>query len=280
MPEEEVKKPEELGIPIPGEQIPKAVEDAARSLGWTPFEEFRGPDEEWVDPVVFLVRQGQLTRQSSQNNKRLNKINEELRATLNSLKVHNETVYKGEVKRLQQQIKELEAEKQEALKENNAALVEDINTKISDIKESMPPPPVIPDSTENDVVLTDWYEKNPWYNTHPEMKRFADAIGDEWATKKLPLPKILDKIEKAVLAEWPEFFGRQTRAKPDAVESAGKRTTGDKKDGTNGGKKYNWSQMSPSQQTIAKQFERHGAKTAQEYMKELDEMGILGVSHE
>lgn len=270
MPEE--KAPDAgLGIPVPGEVAPKEIEDAAYRLGWRSKDEFNGEESEWVDALTFLVRGSELQRQTSKNNQYLKKTVDELNTTIDNLKVFNETVYKAELKKLTAQIKELEAEKKEAIKEGNVALVEDIDGKIADVKDSIPPPPATTVSNTNNEVLGEWYEKNPWYQKNPDMKRYADAIGDELALKKVPLPKILEKIEKAVVEMWPEFFGKENRAAPNPVEGAARRPAG----ASTGGKKYTTRNLTEAQLAIGRQFEKHGAMKMDEYIAELAKSGAI-----
>jgi len=259
-----------LGTPIPGEDIPKAVEEAAYKLGWRSKEEFSGEEAEYVDPLTFLVRGSELQRQSSKNVSYLKKTIDDLNSTIDNMKVFNESVYRSELKKLTEQIKELEAEKKEAIKEGNVALVEDIDGKIAEVKNSAPPPPAATKAAANNEVLDAWYEKNPWYKKNEDMARYADSIGDDLALKKVPLPKILEKIEKAVLEMWPEYFGKETKAAPSPVEGGQRRAAT-----ATTGKKFTSRNLTDEQLTIGKQFAKYGVMTMDEYIADLAKLGAI-----
>src|SRR3990167_11082395 len=51
LPDEEVEEENE-----PEQSEPNAVETEARSMGWVPKEEFRGPESQWRDAEEFVER--------------------------------------------------------------------------------------------------------------------------------------------------------------------------------------------------------------------------------
>lgn len=264
---------EGLGIAIPGEQIPQTIQDEAYKAGWRPKEEFSGEEAEYVDPLTFLLRGVELQKTSSKAAKELRKTNEELQKTIGNLKVFYENTYKAEIQKKDAQILELQTERDEAIKEGNLALVKDLDKKIDAAEKSKPAPPVSTTgaSTADTELLNEFYGKNPWYNADAELRKYADSIGDDLAGK-VPMKKILERIEKGVKDMYPEKFPAPRKTETGSpVETGGRRPGGDR-----GTKKYTERDLTDEQKAIGKQFVRHGAMTMDKYIEDLAAQGSIG----
>jgi hypothetical protein len=248
-------------------EIPvQTIEDIARELNWRPLEEYRGDPDKWVDAATFL-KNGVVVQQKLQRNVK------QLEASIGDLKLHNERVYKVQVHKLQDEIKQLKEERKAAIADGNVALVEQLDDKIEATKEAIPEKPAETAAADTEVneKFNAWVSQNQWYTKHPEMKKYADKVGEKYAGA--PIERILTKVEEAVKDVWPEHFEnkkREARPAADTVEGSGRRPS-------NGGKKttYTWNDLSEDARRTGDRFARQGIMTREQYLKERIEMGDL-----
>jgi len=117
-----------------------------------------------------------------------------------------------------QQVDQLKQQKLTALEEGEHNRVMEIDEKIIDIHSAPKAPEVAPDTTEFD----NWADSNTWYDSDIHLKRYADAVGAEYATKYGQLDTAaLNKITEEVKQAFPDKF-TQSRTRPSPVEGAGR----------------------------------------------------------
>jgi hypothetical protein len=248
-----------------GIEVPvQTIDDIARELSWRPLDEFNGDPEKWVDAATFI-------KNGVQVQKKLQRHVKELEKGVADLKIHNETVYKARVQKLQDEIKTLKEERKTAIAEGNVALVEQIDEKIETAKESIPSKPVSPADDEVNEKFNAWVGQNAWYVNDPEMKKYADKIGEKYSGA--PIEKILQKVEEGVRELWPETFNGKrdsTRQVVDPVEGGGRRVTA-----PGGRKSYSWNNLSDRRRSIGDRFVREGIMTRADYIQDLVDSGAI-----
>ena len=190
------------------------VQEEALSQGWVPKEEFDGDHERWVDAGEFL-RRGELFRKIESQSKEL----KDVRKALAELAKHNAKISEVEYAKA---IDALKTQKKEALSEGDAERVVDIDDKLDLVKDQqkqLQQQQVQEVVTNNEVhpELKNWINKNPWYESDPKMRKFADALGSSLAGEMSPI-EVLKEVEKEVKARFKEKFRNPNRDKPGAVE--------------------------------------------------------------
>ena len=259
--EAEKNKPEKS---VEGPQLTD-IEQLAVKIGWNPDHE--GGDREFVSAEDFILRSKEIQATANKQNKSLKKKVDDLTKGLNLLQEHNDTVYKVQVKALKSRIKELEGRRKEAVEDGDTEAVTAIDDQIREIRDI---PEELPVERVNAVPeeFEAWIENNGWYNTNREMRAYADAVGKEYAEKKLPLSKVYEMVTRDVKKVFPENFkdGKSAPAAP-AVEGASRTT---RKSAAKS--KYTFNDLSREQQDICKQLVQMGLKTEREYIDELAEI--------
>lgn len=243
------------GIPVPGEFTP--VQQEALQQGWVPKEEYEGDTEKWVDAAEFL-RRGELFRKIESQSKEM----KELRKALNSLAQHNAKIREVEYKRA---LDDLKSQKKEALSEGDAEKVVDIDERIDFVKEQQRASQAqqvqeVTQSVEIHPELQSWVSKNPWYESNPDMRKFADKYGMALAGEMSPT-EILKEVEKAVKERFKDKFRNPNRDRVSAVEGAVNRPG-------KGSSEADY-ELSDVEKTVMKTLVDGGHITKEEYIKQL-----------
>ena len=230
--------------------------DRARQMGWRPLEEFDGDKSRWVDAREFILR-GELYDRMHQRDRQFR----ELQTTMQNLISHNKKV---EHLAYERAVKDLTAAKKSALEQGDAAAVVEIDERLGDVRDQMK-------SAANQTAQQaaqntppeyfDFASANPWYTKDRAMTAFADQVGMEYFQQGHSPAEVYKKVESEVKKEFAHKFAR-----PKATESVASGNSASHAGGKSSGK------FSPSaeEQTLAKQFVKHGVfKNEEEYYKQL-----------
>jgi len=136
-----------------------------------------------------------------------------------ALQQHLETLQESINK---QRVDDLKVQKRVALKGEEFDRVMEIDEQIIDIHaEPAAPAQQPPDTT----VFDDWAEQNTWYDSDTQLKRYADAVGAEYAKQYGTLDSsVLAKVTAEVKSAFPDKF-TATRTRPSPVEGASRATS-------------------------------------------------------
>ena len=265
--DEEVLEEAEKNKPEKSVEEPQLtdIEQLAVKIGWNPDHE--GGDREFVSAEDFILRSKEIQATANKQNKSLKKKVDDLTKGLNLLQEHNDTVYKVQVKALKSRIKELEGRRKEAVEDGDTEAVTAIDDQIREIRDI---PEELPVERVNAVPeeFEEWIENNGWYNANREMRAYADAVGKEYAEKKLPLSKVYEMVTRDVKKVFPENFKDEKSAPSAPAVEGASRTT--RKSAAKS--KYTFNDLSREQQDICRQLVKMGLKTEREYIDELAEI--------
>jgi hypothetical protein len=229
-PEQEDATPESEEANVP-EQEPKnplwtkEIEDVARSVGWTPAENYKGPKEQWRDPVEFL-RTGKATHQNlrAERDRDREQFVDTIRRTekmaaiaLENQKKQLEDRYRAQMRYAASQGDvEGHVAAEKALDEARS----NFDKEIAPLRETPPP---ARQNLEPEVV--EFVERNDWFKTNLAMRNTSVAMLDEVQAEypHLPLDRQLNVVELRMKKEFPHKFngGKATespRAGPSRVE--------------------------------------------------------------
>jgi len=203
MSEEQLEQEENLE-PAPEEF--NEVEQEALEMGWNP-EGVEGrrslSAEEFIDrkPLYDKIHQSERAVKRMQDSQ-------------SALQQHLATLEESINK---QRVDDLKVQKRTALENDEVDRVIEIDEQIIDIHQT-PTAPAAPDTTEFD----NWADKNTWYDSDLQLKRYADAVGAEYANKYGKMDAgILAQVTAEVKEAFPDKF-KPTRNRPSPVEGAGR----------------------------------------------------------
>jgi len=199
-----VDAPEET--PVKEQPQERDWESEAKAQGWN--AEYDGDNK--VDAREFVLR-----KPLFDDLKKLRKKTRDLEAAVMAQqRIHQEQL----VKERDRVVKELKAEKKEALQAGDVEKVFDIDERLAEASKPVATPAVTAPREFSEFV-----DKNPWYETEPHMKRWADSYGIEY--KQNHPNATLDEIYRAVTTEvkeaFPHKFENPKRNKPPSVEGGG-----------------------------------------------------------
>lgn len=183
-------------------------ESEALSKGWNPEGAKEGRKN--LSAGEFLDRQP-LYDKIHKSERAVKRMQESQSALQSHLDMLQESISK-------QQVDALKVQKRTALEEGEHDRVMEIDEKIIDIHSTPKAPEVAPDTSEFDS----WADSNTWYDNDLQLKRYADAVGQEYAQKYGKLGQSeLSKITEEVKLAFPDKFS-QSRTRPSPVEGAGR----------------------------------------------------------
>lgn len=247
----------------------EAIENEARSMGWKPLEEFEGPKTKWRSAKEFVDRTSFFKKIETQN-KTIN----ELKTALKELGSHQAKIAKLEREKA---IRELKALKKEAFEAQDFDALQEVDDQLVALQSA--PDPVVnipePNTQDSNELFVEFKERNPWYDTDPELRELADTLAMGYAAQKVQAnqqvvpSELFDFVEKQVKKQ----KGTKTRM-ADPVHS-NKQTVSNSN--RSSAKKFTVNDLTPLQKSMAKRFVEAGAfKNQQEYVDSLVEMGELG----
>lgn len=201
------------GTQVPGEVTP--LMQQALEQGWRPKEDFEGGEDEFIDYAEF-VRRGELFRKIESQSKDM----KEMRRALAEMSKHNSKIREVEYARA---VADLKAQKKAAMNEGDFDKAEEIDDKIDLVKDQQRADAqaavqaAIPQEVHPELQA--WMNRNPWYNSDPKMKAYADVLGQQLGGSMSPTD-VLKEVEKEVKERFKEKFSNPNRTKAGAVEGA------------------------------------------------------------
>lgn len=249
-----------------------AVEQRAVGMGWK--KDWDGNEEDFIDAKEFVRRQplfDKIAENKKQNERALSEL-KEVKDSLNQLASHHQKVKEVEYQRALKTIRE---DKRSALKEGDAVRALELDDQIDNLTEQHKEE-VVELKQQNtqqqqqgvSPQFLSWVKDNDWYLKEDEMHDFADGAAAAYVQRlKIKgqsiiendvFEHVLEKVKKA----YPEKFENPNRNRPSAVNGSDR-----------GGKPVKGSyKLSDEEEQVAKNFERLGIMTRDEYVKERKSM--------
>lgn len=235
-----------------------SIEEKAISMGWRPKEQFEGDEEEFIDAKEFVRRQPLFDRIESQN-KQLKNVTKALEA----LKTHYTRVEEAAV---QKAINQLKAQRKSALADGDGDSFELFDDEIKKAEQQLSAIEQVKNKpiVEEEVVHPEWQSfqsRNPWYNTTGYMRKFADEIGADLASKGIAPVEVLKQVEQAVRKEFPHKFVNPNKENAPTVEQGrgGPKPAGKDSD----------SFMNEQERKVMNDLVRSGLLTKEKYIADL-----------
>lgn len=209
------------------------IEKEAKTLGWSPKEEFRGDPEKWVDAETYVKRGKETLPILKENLERLTKKFESLEAARQQDKKTfeqfrefatkaEERAYKQAEENYKKDLASLKKELKSAAKEGDEGEIDRIASSIDSLKPPDPPKKEPPKPDEAPEFI-DWKTRNSWYGTDPERTIYADSVATFVASTNPTLKgaEFFDTVGKHVKEKFPDKFENQKKNTPPAAEGGG-----------------------------------------------------------
>jgi len=231
------------------------IEQEAISKGWNP-QGVEGRRN--LTAEEFLDRQP-LYDKIHKSDRAVKRLQEQQEALMKHLEMLQNNV-------VDRTVEDLKRQKKEALEEEDHDRVIEIDEKIIKAREA-PEPPKPTQSTE---VFDTWVEENTWYEQDAKLRRYADAVGAEYAQQYGEItPALLNKIALEVKETFPDKFNG-TRTRPSPVEGA-QRGRGKAR-----AAKYSAKDLDEDARNVMRTLVRNGTySNEQEYISALEKSGYF-----
>ncbi len=231
----------------------------ALEQGWKPKEEYQGDPGKWKEAKEFVER-GELFKKIDTMGKEL----KETRRALQMLKEHHNKVKEVEYSKAVNELKQLQ---KKHLEEGNSDGYLETTELLTDLKAEQKAREVVQEvtPTQPDPRFVSWVTDNKWYNSDPEMRQFADAVGMGYAqtNRNLSPEEVLAYVTKEVKERFKDKFVNPNRTKSTLVgssnTSAGTSTKND-------------IELTDDERRVMNTFIRTGVLTKEEYLSEIKRM--------
>jgi hypothetical protein len=198
---------------------PTESEAKARRQGWRPKDEYRGPEDKWVDADAFLKRSDEELPVMRERLKKQDRDLADLKGTVAKFAEHHAKVEKIAYERAMAEVKK---QRREALAIGDADGFEQAEERLAELKEVKPAATQKEAAAEVAPEVKAWVEKNTWFDPKTTMGKYAMAAHDEIMRDNpdMPITEQLDAVAKEVKQRFPEKFANAKRSAPPAVEGA------------------------------------------------------------
>ena len=233
------------------------IEAEAREQGWKPKEEYEGDPNKWR-PAKDFVERGELFGKIDHMGKEL----KETRKALKMLQEHHTKVKETEYVRA---VNELKALQKRHLEEGNSDGYLETSELLTDLKAEQKAREVVSASapTPVDPRFVEWVGANKWYEKDPEMREYADVVGNGYAQRNpgLDPEDVLVYVSKQVKKQFSEKFINPNRNKPSAVEGA-----------STGAANKSSFELTEDERKVMNTFVRSGVMSKEEYIAQVKQM--------
>jgi hypothetical protein len=234
------------------------IEAEARKLGWSPRENWRGRDEEFVEAAEFVRRGKEVLPIVRSQVEKTRAENEALKRQLADTKAEYDDRFKRTERMTQklleqqrtQMVAEFEAKKREAAAAGDTAAYDRVvaseQRAYAKMAEKDPEADVKPAATGQASVPTEvqeWSQRNPWFHRDAALAREAEGVHLALLQEApgLPLAANLERVTETLKSRYPHKFGVTTEKNGrtfSAVEGSNSMRTG-----SVGSKERGWKEL-------------------------------------
>jgi hypothetical protein len=179
-------------------------ETRARTMGWLPKEQFKGPEDHWLPADKYLERGDAIMPILQANNKKLadglsrvESENAQLKASLAAASESIEELKKFRTslnkEKVQEQKETILAQLKDAKKEGDVDAEVVLTDKLSEVNAALkattasptaaPAPSPSPSTPQLTEEAKTWMAANPWFSQDKRKTGFAMGLADEWKAK-------------------------------------------------------------------------------------------------
>jgi cytochrome c556 len=258
----------------------QATEKEARLLGWVPKEDFRDGDA-WVDAETFVKRGKEINPILRKNNEILLKKLEtatqeiaEVKKAAKEFEKFQKEQADRKVKEITNQLEVLKQSRKDAITSGDGEAVVAIEEQMDELKaekqttlEEAKAPVEEPQAKTQvlDPLVVAWMDKNEWFGVDRTLTVLANEVGAQLNQKNPNLrgEAFFEALDEALVAEFPEKFGKKERANP--IEGTTK--------GSNrpvGGSAKSYKNLPADAKQACDRFVRQGFMTQEDYVRDYD----------
>lgn len=241
-------------------------EEEAKTGGWMPEADYKGPEGQWVAAKEFVARKPLYDKIRKQQ-RRIKTVEASNVAVSDHLKKVKSFEY-------DRALADIKSQKLQALEKGDHVSTVELDDKMADLKATRQTE-VASAEQEQQELFGGWLEENSWYKEGTDVQDYADgraAIYRQNNPEATPM-EVLDHIKEKAQAMFPNEFENKTRQAAVSVEGQGTTRTTRPSEANS---KFRRSDLNSEQKTIMDKMIRGGAKISEkDYIQQLGDMGEL-----
>ena len=236
-------------------------EAEASEQGWTPKENWKGPDEKWTDAKTFVERGEKIAGILKSKVDRLESKVENLTESNRKFgEYHKETLEKQRAKNAEK-ISELEAELAQSITDGDGQKYTKTKREIASLESEQTAPS--DDAKAWDQMAQGWVADNPWYAENRKLARYADGLSDEIRGEGYNGQAYFAELTRRVKQDFPSEFENPNKSKSSTVEEGGTVSVSDSKAKT-------YDNLPAEAKAACDDFVKQGFMTQADYVKQYD----------
>ena len=263
----EAAKPESEPKAEPKAETDKTIEELATKIGWQP----NHTGKDYIDAASYILKSREIQETMKEHNDNLKDQLSDMQNSIESLKTHNEKVYRADVKRMQTEIEDLQKQKREAVELADVDKVDELDKQIDGLQKDLSEPQNNQQPIQNPIYV-EWVKDNQWYLNESEMATYAEIVAEQYAGA--PLDRLYKIVRNKVAEVFPEKFDPSKVAPPKVAVMKPIGPQSPVEASTNNGAKSTFGEadLTPGQVNIMNQFVRQEIMTKEAYINDVKRM--------
>lgn len=195
------------------------VEQAARTGGWVPKDEWKGDPDKWVDAAGFVLKAAEILPHVT---KELKEVRAEVKATKRTLADFADHHSKTEQRAYQRALSDIQARIDQAAAMGDVQGVREGTDELVELRKEAETKPPAKEPEGDHPEFAAFKDDNAWYGKDKALSAAFDALckdvfEDGYTTPKSGLKEALSRLR----SEFPQKFENPARRQAAPVEGAG-----------------------------------------------------------
>jgi len=202
-------------------------EAEASEQGWTPKENWKGPEEKWTDAQTFVERGEQIAGILKSKNAKLETRIHNLEDSNKKFGEYHKKTLETEQRKNAERIGELEGQLEQAITDGDGQAFTRYNKELDGLKAEQQVP--TDDAQAWNQLSQRWVGENEWYTKNSKLAAYADGISDQLRANGYTGQAYFSELTRNVHETFPEEFKNPNKSKANAVDDGGQKGSNDSK---------------------------------------------------
>ena len=233
----------------------------ASEQGWTPKEDWKGPEDKWTDAKTFVERGEKIAGILKSKVDRLEHRVENLTESNKKFGEYHKQTLETQRKKNAEKIAELEGQLAQSITDGDGQAYTRTRNEIESIKSSQVEP--TDDAEAWNQMAQSWASENKWYAENRKLARYADGLSDEIRAEGYVGQAYFNELTRRVQEDFPDEFKNPNKSKPGGVEEGGQLST------TNS-KAHTYENLPPDAKAACDDFVKDGFMKREDFIKQYE----------